>query len=513
MGRRPLPSCVVTRYRPVTLAGRRLLVLGLGRRGGGEGVVRHLRSRGAIVRVVDQADPALLADVVARLHNVGPVEYVLGEPHHTCDVDWADIVVRNPAVPREDPALRHARATAKPVHTETTLFFSEFPGRIHAVTGSKGKTSTCFFLHHLLGGSEADVRLVGNMGGSALAELDGASADTRAVYEVSSFQVEVLGEQGLTAPIAYLTGLHPDHLDRYDSAADYYASKAPLFHLQQPVDWRIAPPRLTLPESFAWDAPSRWSSTGADEPDADATTFVSGDSIWVRPPSRGGGLAVKLIDLDDLGLVGGHRLGNVLAAVGGALVDGVPLAVVRERLRTLPSVPHRMEVIPTDDGRQWINDTAATNPSSAAAGIAALAATTLTVICGGSDKGLDATPLVDGLAAARPEVVLLAGSATDAIAAALDHAGVSRSQIFANMVDAVAHVAGTAVMGATILLSPGCSSFGMFRDEFHRGGIFAAEVLRATGTPVNDELATTLALPRRPSIAQLLPRRSGGSTA
>lgn len=479
--------------------------------------MRYLRSRGAVVRVVDQADAAALSDVIARLSSVGPVEYVLGEAHHARDVDWADIVVRNPAVPREDPALRHAGATAKPVHTETTLFFSEFPGRIHAVTGSKGKTSTCFFLHHLLGGAEADVRLVGNMGGSALAELDGATAETRAVYEISSFQVEVLGEQGLTAPIAYLTGLHPDHLDRYGSAADYYASKAPLFHLQHPDDWRIAPPRRTLPESFAWEAPSHWWATGSDEPDADAATFVSNDTLWARPPGRGGKPAVEVISLDELGLVGGHRLGNVLAAVGGALVDGVAIEVVRERLRTLPSVPHRMEVIPTSDGRQWINDTAATNPSAAAAGITAMADAlradtqradaTLTVICGGTDKGLDATPLVDALVATRPHVVLLAGSATPTIGAALDHAGVARSQPLTTMGEAVAHVADSAARGSTILLSPGCSSFHMFRDEFHRGGTFAAEVLRATGTPVDDDLAATLALPRRPPVAALLPGR------
>jgi len=161
------------------------------------------------------------------------------------------------------------------------------------------------------------------------------------------------------------------------------------------------------------------------------------------------------------------------------------------------------QIVPSEDGRRWINDTAATNPTAAGAGVRSVAsAGSAVVICGGASKALDPSPLVDALSATRPFIVLLAGDETDRIAASLAASGVEVLGIAESMDEAVDLAAATSAR--TVLLSPGCSSFGMFTDEFDRGARFIAAVVRRDGVEVDDRLRERFADPRHPPLREIL---------
>ena len=489
----------MSRYEPVELAGRRALVVGLGRHGGGIGVTRYLVGRGARVTVTDVAEEAHLARSVERLADLDDVSFVLGT-HEGIDVAAFDLVVRNAAIRDDHPLLVAARVTGRTIHSEATLLVRDFPGTVVAVTGSKGKTSTCYFLAHLLGGENAGVRLVGNMGGSALEGIDRCDPTSTAVWEASSFQVEALAEAALSVPVAVLTGLHPDHLDRYGNVATYYASKAPLFDLQRDDDWRVMPAPEDLPVSFAEGARGRRVCVGRDDPSAEFAVWVEDAEVLVRVRD---GAVLSLAAIPQLGVDVSHGVGNAITATGVALALGHRPEVLRARLATLPPVPHRMELVPSVDGRRWINDTAATNPTAAGAGIGEVAAGgDTTVICGGASKGLDPAPLIDALVRTRPHIVLLAGAETDRIAAELSVAAIAVVGTAGSMDEAVELAAGAG--DRTVLLSPGCSSFGMFTDEFDRGARFIAAVVRRDGRVVDDDLLARFADPRHQPLAELL---------
>ena len=488
----------MTTPEPIAVGGRRVLVVGLGRRGGGEGVVRYLAGRGAVLTVADAASAEALAEPIARLADLPDITFALGSPEPP-DPAGFDLVIRNPAVPQEASVLQAARAAGVPIHTEASVFVQDWPGRIVGITGSKGKTSTAFFAFHLLGGEAAGAVLAGNMGGSSLDDIGLAGADTVAVFEFSSFQTETLGERGLSIDVACLTTLHPDHQDRYATPHDYYAAKAPLFRLLADDAWRVHEPPDRLPAGFMAGAGGRWFCIGAHEPSADAAIWEEEGDIVVRIE----GWETTLVARADVPVEGDHRLQNALVAAAAALVCGVDPATVRARLGNLPVVPHRMEPIPVPGRRRWINDTAATNPTAAAGSLRSAAAEgTVTILCGGAPKGLDPAPLVDALVELRPAIVLLPGRESALIATHLDAAGIAYDGPVGSMPEAVAVAAAQAT--DIVLLAPGASSFDGFVDEFDRGGQFIAEVLALHGVAITDDLGARLRQSRRGPIADLL---------
>ena len=206
------------------LAGARVLVMGIGRRAGGVGVIRYALGSGADVRVTDRADPAVFAAVVEEFRGE-PVTFVLGR-HDDADFEWADVVVRNPDVRRDSPYLAVAEAHGARVEMEMTLFLAASPAPTIGVTGTKGKTTTTLLLHSMLREHWPTSVVAGNMGRSALARLGDVEPGVPVALELSSFQLEGLGEHARSPHVAVVTNLRPDHLDRYASLGEYAAARA-----------------------------------------------------------------------------------------------------------------------------------------------------------------------------------------------------------------------------------------------------------------------------------------------
>ncbi|HSO96414.1 MAG TPA: UDP-N-acetylmuramoyl-L-alanine--D-glutamate ligase [Acidimicrobiia bacterium] len=449
------------------LAGTRVLVMGIGRRAGGAGAIRYAVASGAQVRVTDRGDPESFRDVVAEFAD-SPVEFVLGR-HDETDFRWAEVVVRNPDVRRDSPYLRLAEEHGARIEMEMTLFLAACPAPTIGVTGTKGKTTTAMLTHAIVQERWPGAIVAGNMGRSALDRLGEVDPAVPVTLELSSFQLEGLGEHALAPTVAVITNVRADHLDRYPDLAAYADAKAQIVRHQRAHDWKVVPSDDPTVAALVSGTPAAPITFGA-APDGPRTLFVAEE----RFVASWDGADLDLGPVAALRLPGAHNQRNALAAAGAALAVGVTDEEIRRGLARFGGVPHRLEDVATLDGVDFVNDTTATTPEAAAAALDAFPGRPVVAIAGGSDKGLDLEPLAAALADRARATVLLAGSATPGLQRLLARASVAGP--FDTMGDAVRAAADLAPDGGVVLLSPGCASFGLFVDEFDRGDQFRAAV-------------------------------------
>jgi UDP-N-acetylmuramoylalanine--D-glutamate ligase len=451
------------------MQGKRVLVVGLGRRDGGVGVARWAVGQGAEVAVTDLSDAEELRDSVAALKGL-PIRFVLGS-HDEADVDWADLLIRNPAIPDGSRMLTRARKLETPIAMEIGLFLDSTAARVVGITGSKGKTTASFALGHLIDDSFPRVSVAGNMGISAL-DQPTLAADNVAVLEISSFQAEGMAEFRVAPDVFVVTNLLEDHLDRYSTIERYHEAKVSVLDHQGPGDWAILPSKLDDRMKLEGRARGRrayFEAAGEPLPPGADGVFASAGILrahWQGEEFDLGALA-------DLPLAGAHYVSNVAAAASAALAVGAGVDAIRARLGSLPRLDHRQEPVATIDEVEYVNDSAATMPEATAASIRTYAGRDIVLIAGGSSKRLNPWPLAVAVAELARAVVLLEGDATEGIAAALRGRGFdSLHGPVGSMEAAVKEASSLARPGSVVLLAPGATSFGMFEDEFDRGAQF-----------------------------------------
>lgn len=459
------------------LKDKRVLVFGLGVHGGGVGVAKWLVKQGARVTVTDLKSAEQLQSSLDALRGL-PIEYVLGE-HREQDFLNADLIVRNPAVPRESKWLQLAREHGIPVEMEMSLLVERLPrgmAQVIGITGTKGKTTTTLMTGAILKSVNPKTVIAGNLRVSALELLDQIDADTPVVLELSSWQLEAFAPHQISPHLAAITNLLPDHLNRYRDLDDYADAKRIIFRYQQPGDYIVLNFEnriLTrLPRSFGktiWTSTSRPLKEGA---------YREGDwLIW-----NWEGVSQKIIRVDELCVPGAHNIANALTAIALASVWGATPEQIATTLREFRSIEHRQELVCEIAGVRYINDTTATAPAATIAAIETFAPTAqgIVLITGGADKSLDFAEMAQAIVSQVRAVILLEGSATDKLAHAIEQAGgkaliIGRFDHFERAIERVREIARE---GEIVLLSPGCASFGMFANEFDRGDQFKRIVER-----------------------------------
>ncbi|MDW8060769.1 MAG: UDP-N-acetylmuramoyl-L-alanine--D-glutamate ligase [Thermomicrobium sp.] len=461
----------MTQASSLDLRGKRVLVMGLGTRSGGLGVTRWLVEQGAEVTVTDLRSAEELRPSLEALRGL-PVRLVLGE-HRREDFERHEIVVRNPAVPRESPWLALARAAGARIEMEMTLFFRACPAPIVGVTGTKGKTTTATLCATILRQWRPDTVLAGNLGRSALEALPEIRPDTPVVLELSSWQLEGLDEHGLSPHVAVLTTISPDHLDRYPSFEAYVDAKRAIARHQRSSDWFV----VNRDDPVAWSCrdagAGRVVPFGRDD-GASEGAFWRGDLLlW-----RSAGSEQELLRRSEFPLAGTHAVYDALAAAAAALLRGAAIEHVRRGLAAARPVPHRLERVAAIDAVEFVNDSAATAPAAVLAALETFAERPIVLIGGGAAKNVPLDELARVAAARTRAVVLLDGTATPGYQTALLAAGARVYGPYRSMDEAVRQAFALAEPGGVVLLSPGCASFGLFRDEFHRGESFRAAVQR-----------------------------------
>jgi UDP-N-acetylmuramoylalanine--D-glutamate ligase len=446
------------------LRGKRVLVMGLGLQGSGMASARYAAQQGAIVRVTDMKSPEVLAPSVQALAGLS-IEFVLGQ-HREEDFHWAEIVIRNPGVPRTSPYLQLAQEHGAQIEMEIAFFFLACPGRTIGITGTRGKTTTSTLIYEIVRASGVPTVLAGNVAGvETLSLLPEITPETQVVLELSSWQLEGLAPHKISPAVSVMTNVYPDHLNTYTGMEDYAEAKANIFRYQTASDIAV----------FNYDNP--WTRRFGEE--APART-------WFTSLQRGGSFARESTDIvpfifGDTPLAGRHNLENILLATTTARLLGIADEIIAETVRSFRGVAHRLEDVRTINGVRFINDSTSTTPIAGQVALEAFDAP-IVLVAGGNTKYLPLEQWPARIVERCRDVVLLAGSGTDellpVLRAELERQGVSDPvrSVFSDWKQALDAAVALAKPGDVLLFSPGFTSFGMFLNEFDRGDKFVAYV-------------------------------------
>jgi UDP-N-acetylmuramoylalanine--D-glutamate ligase len=449
----------MTLMKTFSVEGARVVVVGAAR--SGIAAAELLARRGAKVTLTDQKN--VLADA-ERLRAAG-VDLELGAADAPA-VQSAELVVMSPGVPVELPAVVAARSRGIPVIGELELACRWLRGRVVAITGTKGKSTTTTLVGRMLATAGRRVLVGGNIGVPLSSQVDQSTEDTVHVVEASSFQLETT--ETFRPWIAALLNFSPDHLDRYPDEAAYGRAKSRIFANQAADDWAVVnadnAPALVL----AANARARRVQYAVDDP-AKADVFVERDFIWQRTSE---GLA-PLVPLASIELAGRHMLSNVTAASAICLAAGASGESMARALGGFTGLEHVMEPVASLGRVRFVNDSKATNVDAAGRSIESF--DRVVAILGGRYKGGAFEDLRPPLSE-RGKGVVAIGEAKSLVRRALaDIVPVVDAE---SMAEAVAKAWELARPDGVVLLAPACSSFDMFVDYADRGRAFKDAVRR-----------------------------------
>ena len=450
-------------FAPGRLAGKRILVLGLGRFAGGVEMARFLKTQGALCTVSDTATRDQLEESARQAEALGAT--LRFGPQTAALLADCDGVIASPAIPFDHPLLAAAFDEGKPITTESCLVLAHAPGRVFGVTGTKGKSTTSSLLAGILQAAGYQTHLGGNIGRPLVALLPLMTPDDRIVLELSSFQLWWAARAGLAPHVALLTNLFPDHLDRHGTFEHYAAAKRACFEGQGPDDHAVLP----ATDAAVTAAGFRGAGAGRRVLYGEGTAYDLVSGTLVCEGHR--------ISPADLPLRGAHNHRNMLAAAAAARTDeGVSLEAVEAGLRATKPLPHRLEPVATIDGVHYVDDSNATNPESTRCALEAYEAP-LILLLGGKDKGIDMSPLLAQIRA-RARAVVGIGTTGPELVAALGSG--PATAIATDMRTAVAAATRMAQAGDVVLLSPASSSLDQYPSFAMRGDAFrgAVEALR-----------------------------------
>ena len=441
------------------LKGKKVLVVGLGK--SGLAAALFLRRRGAQVTVSDiRSAEALAKDIPALLEEGINVE---AGGHGLLTFRRQDLIVVSPGVPLDTPELVQAKGFGRPVIGELELAARFLKGKILAVTGSNGKTTTTSLLGEILEKAEFPTLVGGNIGVPVIALIEESTDQTWSVLEVSSFQLETT--EHFHPAIAVILNITPDHLDRHGTFENYALAKERIFAAQDKNDYVVlnADNLRAAAAAERSNAPVYWFSI---EHPVDQGSWVDGGQILFR--SAKDAPVEPVLPLSGIPLKGDHNVENVLAAVCAARLVGASIEAIRTGVENFKAVEHRLEYVATLNGVEIYNDSKATNVDATAKAIAAFPGN-IHLILGGKDKNSDYTQLSD-LLRARVRAVYTIGSAAAKIESQLR--GIVSIHSCETLDKAVSAIAAAAHPGDIVLLAPACSSFDQFESYEHRGRVF-----------------------------------------
>ncbi|MCL2580666.1 MAG: UDP-N-acetylmuramoyl-L-alanine--D-glutamate ligase [Oscillospiraceae bacterium] len=450
------------------LAGRKILFVGIGV--SNTPVIEQLAGAGLDLTACDKREAAQLGEICARLSAKG-VKLLLGKDYPAAFE--ADVLFRTPGMYFNLPELNEFRARGGIVTSEMELFCQFCPCPVLAVTGSDGKTTTTTLIAELLKAQGYNVHLGGNIGRALLPELEQISPGDLAVLELSSFQ---LISMRCAPEVSVVTNMTPNHLDVHKDMPEYIDAKRNILAHQNAFSRTVLGADNEISASFAPEVRGRLSMFSLKEKVRNGA-YMRPDGLLCRVAQ---GKEKEILHRDEIRLPGEHNIANLLAAVS-ACGDRVDVSTIAEVARTFAGVEHRIEFVREQGGVIWYNDSIATSPTRAMAGLASFSKKII-LIAGGYDKNLEYAPLAPALTE-KVKVLVLMGATADKIEAALrEYPGyqdgapvIVRAK---DMEDAVRLAARHAQPGDVVSLSPASASFDSYKNFEERGRHFK-ELVRA----------------------------------
>jgi len=438
--------------------GKNTAVLGLGLEG--KDLVAFLLKEGAIVTVLDQkAKSEIDFSGVER----EKISLRSGENYLDKGLTEFDFVFRSPGVYRYIPELSEAEDKGVVISSAIKLFFDLCPGKTVGVTGTKGKGTTSTLIHDILKKSGKDVYLAGNIGYPFLELLPKLKKESVVVLELSSFQLIDLTKSPNVAVVLDIT---VDHLNWHKDIKEYVDSKRSAVKFQKHRDYSIINADYPTPMSFVKDAGGKILYF---------SRIKKVDGCYVLGKKIISSSLGEIGNTEDLLLRGKHNLENVTAAICAASVLGTTNSQIKDAVFSFKGLEHRLELVRKVNGVSFYNDSFATGPQPTIAAIISFSEP-MTVIMGGSDKGLNYAELGSVISRSRNvEAVILVGATAEKIKNALKGAQFDRKIIEMGkspMQDIVNKAFSVTPEGGVVLLSPASASFDMFKDYKERGNLF-----------------------------------------
>jgi UDP-N-acetylmuramoylalanine--D-glutamate ligase len=447
----------------VGLSGKKVLIIGAAR--SGIAAAKFLLKQGAVVALndrkpLDQWSPEALAlkELGAGLLPGDPPGWLL---------DQVELVVLSPGVPANIIPIRYAERAGAEVIGEVELAARYLKGRIVAITGSNGKTTTTSLIGEFL--REAglpNVQVGGNIGRALISMVDDSRDDGWTVVELSSFQLETI--KTLRPAIATVLNVTPNHMDRYETFNDYAAAKHRIFMNQTAEDVAVLNADDETVSSWASGLRAKvmWFSVRRE---IEKGVFLRGDELMYGEQA--------LLNVNELKLRGLHNVENVAAAFAAGIAAGAPVESMAATAKRFNPVEHRLEFVAEIDGVRFYNDSKATSVDATVKALEAFArdAGKVVLILGGRGKKAPYEPLAS-LVKSKVRKLVLIGEDAGTIASELGE--FTASERATDMNDAVTRSFKSAEKGDVVLLAPACASFDMFESFEHRGKVFKSEVLK-----------------------------------
>lgn len=448
------------------MEGKKVLVFGTGL--SGRAAAKLLLEKGADVILYDENEKLNPDEILEKCGcpfipgSENRLRVILGglNPELLCGVNLA---VLSPGVPLDLPAVEMIRAAGIKIWGEIELAFYFSKGKVLAVTGTNGKTTTTALLGEIMKAACDDVKVVGNIGTPYTSVALQTTEDTVTVVETSSFQLETV--ERFAPQVSAVLNITPDHLNRHHTMENYIKAKFNITKNQTREQYCVLNYEDDVLRGMA-DAITATPVFFSSKRELEQGFFYSGGTIWFSGPEG----KQPFCRVEELQLIGLHNYENVMAAAAMAHCFGVPLPVIRKAATSFRAVEHRIEYVATKRGVRFYNDSKGTNPDAAIQAIRAMKWPTC-LIGGGYDKQSEYTEWIENFAGKVKKLVLI-GQTREKIAQAAQKCGFT-DYVFADSLEEAVQVCFSAAQsGDAVLLSPACASWGMFENYEKRGEMF-----------------------------------------
>ncbi len=389
-------------------------------------------------------------------------EIILGELPDEA-INSAELLIISPGIPTDLEFVKKLKAKGATVWGEAELGYRYSKGRLAAITGTNGKTTTTALLGEIVKTQYESVFVVGNIGIPYTCMADKTTDESVTVAEMSSFQLESV--EAFHPQVSMILNITPDHLNRHHTMENYALAKANIMKNQTPdetcvlnyEDGRLRELAKLSRARIVWFSSARELEEGM---------FIRDGSIICRE----NGDETVICSINDMNIIGRHNHENAMAAIAGALALGVSLDNIRKALRSFVAVEHRIEYTATKNGVKYYNDSKGTNPDASIQAVKAMSVKTI-LIGGGYDKGSEYDEWINSFEGKIKYLVLM-GQTAEKIAETARRLGFCDIVFVNSMEEAVKFSYEHAQPGEAVLLSPCCASWGMFKNYEERGRIF-----------------------------------------
>ena len=442
------------------LKGQKVLVVGSGK--SGIGAARLLGKAGALPILFDSNDRLNKEELSEKTGAVPGIEIILGEVPDERKKEIT-LVVISPGVPVDSPMLEEYRQRDIPIWGEIELAYAFSRGRVVAITGTNGKTTTTTLVGQIMNAYYQSVYVVGNIGNPYTDVALETKPETVTVAEISSFQLETI--HTFKPAVSAILNITPDHLNRHHTMECYVETKEAIAGNQTKEDTCV----LNYEDAYTKDFGSRCPAKVvffSSKRKLENGIYLDGEEIILSE----NGKEQHLMNIHEMNLVGMCNVENVMAAIAISRAMEVPIDIILNTVRQFKAVEHRIEFVATKNGVDYYNDSKGTNPDAAIQGIRAMSKPTI-LIGGGYDKQSEYDEWIEAFDG-KVKTFVLIGQTREKIAECARKHGVTNIILADTFEEAFDICVKQAAPGDAVLLSPACASWGMFPNYEERGRIF-----------------------------------------